>query len=109
MDDDKGTTRVLIHSEKGRDTFKEIAKELKVFYVDPGELTYGVKEMLCSVSTNENRTGFFNDANSKTGAELFEKWFPENFKVKSNRMLRKILLSTGLYSLAKKVYGLRGK
>lgn len=104
LDDDKGTTRVLIHSEKGRELFEQIKPSLRYTEVTSDQLTAGVKEMFHSVGGNEKRDQFFRDANSKSGAELFRQYFPETMKVRLERTVRIVCYKTGIYSAAKRVF-----
>lgn len=102
MDDDKGTTRVLVHSEKGRKIFEKIKAGLKWHEVDPDDLTKGVKEMFYSVPISEKRSRFMEDATLLDGQELFRKWFPETIKVRVERMIRITLIKSGIYAPAKR-------
>jgi ferredoxin len=99
MDDDKGTTRMLIHSSKGQMIFDQIKGNLKYAKFHPDQLTAGVKEMFSSVSENS-----FEDANHKSGIELFNIYFPVNIKTRIKRYLRLFLISTNMYSWAKKMF-----
>lgn len=103
MDDDKGTTRMLIHSEKGRNIFEEIKDGLTWYEVDPGELTRGAKEMFRSVAISENRNSFMKDAAELDGLDLMEKWFPETLKVKLERSVRIALNKSGAYGIVKRI------
>lgn len=103
MDDDKGTTRILIHSEKGKKLFEEIRTQLRYKEVSPDRLTKGVKEMFYSVEKNIMREEFFKYANCVHGEELLTKYFPETNKVKLERMIRIICYKTGIYSAAKRI------
>jgi len=103
LDDDKGTTRVLVHSEKGREMLKKIESDITFAEVNPDDLTAQVKEMFYSVSSNEKRQQFFRDANTMNSKELFEKWFPETAKVRIERTARIFCYKTGIYNIAKKV------
>lgn len=102
FDDDKGTTRVLIHTEKGMSLFDEIKTNLHYVSTTPEKLTDGVKEMFQSVDGNVKRKDFFKDANSLSGEELFNKYFPETVKVRLERTIRVFCYKTGIYNFAKK-------
>ena len=104
MDDDKGTTRMLVHSEKGRKIFDVIKEQMTWFIVNPDDLTRDVKEMFHSVPIPKNRKGFMEDAAAMEGQVLFEKWFPETVGVKLKRNARIIAFRLGIYGLIKKVY-----
>ncbi len=58
--------------------------------------------MFESVGTNEKRDDFFNDAQLLDGKALFEKYYPITLKVRIKTQIRKFLLITGLYRVAKK-------
>lgn len=103
LDDDKGTTRLLIHSEKGIQIFDQFKAKMRYTEVTPDQLTAGVKEMFRSVGGNPKRDAFFADANSMPGDELFHKYFPETIKVKLERTVRIICYRTGIYSGAKRI------
>lgn len=107
LDDDKGTSRVLVNSKKGKEIFDEIKKEFNYTEVEVDILTQNVKEMLHSVNIPKNRKSFFEDLNKMKNEDFFNKYFPNNFKVKLERFIRISLIKTGLYKkikmMAKKV------
>lgn len=104
LDNDKGATRMLIHTEKGRQVFELIQNEFNYVAVDPEKLVSGSKEIRESVKPNSRRKDFFEDANRLDGSSLFEKYFPYTMKVKIEYAIRVICLKTGIYSVAKKAY-----
>lgn len=101
MDDDKGTTRVLSHSPKGMELIDECVKYARVVEIDPDDLTFDVKEMVQSPSINPLRNDFFRDAQLKNGRELFDKYYPVDFVVWIKTIIRKLLVTFGLYKLVK--------
>lgn len=102
MDDDKGTTRVLCHTEKGAEIMQELGSIVRCKDVEPDMLVNGVKEMFESVHINPMRTQFFKDAEKMSGAELFEKYYPNSVIVKAKTVIRGILLRTGVYKNVKR-------
>lgn len=104
MDDDRGTTTLLIHSDKGKIVFEEIKDKLRSFQVEPDVLTARVKEMLHSVNGNARREQFFLNINQYTGQELFQVYFPETVKVKLERTVRVFCHRIGIYSVLKMIY-----
>lgn len=102
LDDDKGTSRVLVHSKKGNKIFDEIKTMINVYEVDPEKIVYGVKEMFSSVCPNNKRDVFFADALKLSGKELFLKYYPISKKIKIKTAFRLLLLNSGLYAIAKK-------
>lgn len=102
LDDDRGTSRVLIHSEKGRRIFEEVRQRCRVLEVEPDRLTAGVKEMFHSVDGNPRREEFFEDAACMEARTFFNKYFPMTAKVKLERTARIVCYRTGVYALAKR-------
>ncbi|MGN0485179.1 MAG: Coenzyme F420 hydrogenase/dehydrogenase, beta subunit C-terminal domain [Lachnospiraceae bacterium] len=102
LDDDKGTTRVLLHSSKAQMIFQEIKDSLRYTEVSADQLTAGVKEMYQSVSENPRRKEFFKDMDAMSGEELFHKYFPETIAVKLERSARIFCFQSGIYRIAKR-------
>lgn len=110
IDDDKGTTRVLCHTEKGAAVVQEIRQYAVIKEVEPEKLIAGVKEMTSSVQESPKRAVFMKDAQTLTGAELFEKYYPITGSIKIKTWIRKTLLMTGIYGFVKKYMNkLRGR
>lgn len=103
LDDDKGTSRMLINTEKGKIIFKEIENKFDVTEVNVEKLVENVKEMLYSVKLPEKRKDFFYDINILDEEEFFNKYFPNNLKVKLKRIARITLIKAGIYKQTKKV------
>lgn len=103
FDDDKGTTSVLANTQKGKDIIENMmAKGLvRAFEVSPDDLVYGNKELVSSVKCGKIRDEFFKDATVLDGNELFNKYFPITSKQRVKKIIRIILLKTGLYSFIK--------
>ena len=103
FDDDKGTTRVLVQSEKGEKLLENL-DDVRLKELDINIATKKVKEMTNSVNYNDKRKKFFENINDDN---VFEKYYPTNFKTEVNSFVRKALAITGIYSsvksLAKKI------
>lgn len=97
FDDDKGTNRILTHTEKGDKIIKELAKTNKAEEIDVEKATKGFLAIFQSVKENEKRAQFFLDANTLPEDELFNKYFADTLKIKAERYGRLALLKTGLY------------
>lgn len=104
LDNDKGATRVLVHTEKGQKIFDEIAKEFHYIQVNPIDIVAGAKEMRESVLPNRHRDEFFLDANKMDGVQLFQKYFPNTIKVNAEHWFRRTCNRLGIYDKVKKVY-----
>lgn len=103
FDDDMGTSGVLVHSDKGMQQLKKIIDSdlIKFQYVSADELTFGNKEMVSSVKKGDCRDAFLSDATHMAGEELFNKYFPDTVKSKLKKIIRLILVRTGLYNTLK--------
>lgn len=103
FDDDKGTTRVLVQSEKGEKLLENL-DNVRLKELDINIAIKKVKEMTNSVNYNSKRKEFFENINDDN---VLEKYYPTNFKTKINSFVRKTLAVTGVYSsvksLAKKI------
>lgn len=68
MDDDKGTSLIVIHSEKGKQLFDELSEKMILNEVNFNEAIKYNSSMIKSVKYNEKRNSFFAELNS--GKEL---------------------------------------
>ena len=104
LDNDKGATRVLVHTDKGRKVFDEVKKDFRYAEISPEEAVAGARELKESVQPNERRQAFFEDAQRMNGAELFQKYFPETMRVRIEHIVRIACYKLGIYGVAKKLY-----
>jgi NAD-dependent dihydropyrimidine dehydrogenase PreA subunit len=104
LDDDRGTTRVLIHSYKGIEVFDSVKNQFRIFEVSPDNLVDGVHEMFHSVCTNPKRERFFLDLNQLNLLDFSNKYFRENWKVFLERLARIVSYKLGIYVLAKNCF-----
>lgn len=80
IDDDKGTSLIVIHSEKGKQLFDELSETMIFNEVDLNEAIKYNPSMISSVKYNEKRDAFFIELNSgKSLIELIKKYTKENF------------------------------
>lgn len=68
MDDDKGTSLIVIHSEKGKQLFDKLSEKMILSEVNLNEAIKYNPSMISSVKYNEKRKDFFLELNS--GEEL---------------------------------------
>lgn len=84
LDDDKGTSQVLINSDKGKYLFDSVFSNIFISEVD---LEFGKKVNPClisSVNPDKNRDKFFKDLDKNDMKTLEKKYFPKpNFIKKS--------------------------
>lgn len=102
LDDDMGTSRILINTENGRNIFDKIKENYSYREVETQSLVKNVKEMLNSVEMNAQRIQFFKEINEIDENTFFEKWFPDSIKVKIERNIRHFMAKTGIYKFVKK-------
>lgn len=109
LDDDIGTSRILINTSKGKNIFDEIKDKFDYKEVNIKDLTRDVKEMCSSVKYPSKRRVFFENINKKDEKEFFDTYFPNNLRVRLEKYGRIFLVKTGIYkkikSLAKKILG----
>jgi hypothetical protein len=104
LDNDKGATRLLVHSLKGKQILDAVTSDLAKVSVPVQTIIDGAKELSESVAPNERRDVFFADAREMDGYDLFEKYFPETAKVKVKRVIRMTAYTLGIYGVAKKAF-----
>ena len=107
LDDDKGTTRILANTVKGKRFVEELDVTHNLEEIDVELATKNFLAMFQSVKYNSERSDFFEDVGKLEEKELFTKYFSDNITVKSERIIRKLLLKTGIYkkilNLGKKI------
>ena len=103
LDDDKGTSRILVNTDKGRQVFENIKDNFKYTKVETDALVRNVKEMLHSVEMNPSRKEFYKELNELEEKEFFKKWFPDSIRVKLERAARTTMAKTGIYKSVKNV------
>lgn len=104
LDNDMGTTRLLIHTANGREIFNQIREKFNIYQVLPEEITDNVREMYESVEYNAKRELFFLDAGNLTGMELFHKYYPDSICIRLERACRLISYKLGIYSFMKRIF-----
>lgn len=102
--DDKGTTRVLIHTEKGINIFNAIKNKINYEKVDVATLIKDVKEIDTSVKFNFKRDDFFKDLQVLNADDLFNKYFKETLRIKIERIIRRLSAKIGLYGFVRNIY-----
>lgn len=95
MDDDKGTSIVLIQSNKGRQLFQNVMKRLKVKKVDAEQALPSSADSRCSVARHPKRNHFFEKLETNSMEELarlLKPSFWQRIKGKSKRLLIKLFM-----------------
>ena len=101
MDNDKGVTRIIAHSEKGAAVMRAIGNYAYTEEIDSDRLLEGVKEFVIPADYNSKHDIFFKDLDSLSAQDLFNKYFPVTFKTKFEKHVRLTMLKLGLYKQLK--------
>lgn len=104
LDNDKGATRMLVHTDRGREIWDAIKDDLHYVEVNPDAAVAGAREIYHSVPMNDRRDEFFLDANRMNGTQLFEKYFPRTARVRMEHCVRMLCYRLGIYDAARKLY-----
>lgn len=106
MDDDKGTTSVLIHSQKGLNIFDELSDKIEGVQVDFELLKKDSGSMLEGrIKMNPLRDDFFKDAASFTIPEMVKKYTPLTMKKRCVQLIKPILNRFNVLHVIKRKVG----
>lgn len=105
MDDDKGTTSVIIHSEKGRWIMGQVSNKWNFCEVDIDQLILSDGDMVMgSAATNSRRKAFYVDLNNISFENMIKKYgntkSPKRIII---TLLKPFLAKIGLLSTIKKI------
>ena len=100
LDDDKGTSLVLAHSEKGRKTLEAVLDKTDWRRVDCAAALQGNRAMLHSAERPEKRDAFMADVDRLPFADLEKKYVPRSGRDRIVDLVQKL----GLMPLARKVW-----
>ena len=101
--DNKGTTRMLLHTGKANAVFDGIKDKLNYKKINSDVIVNGVVELTVSVDENSKRDEFFTDAVALNGEGLFRKYFPVKFKNRIENVIRIAGVKTGMSRVIKKI------
>lgn len=99
-----GVTRVLVHSDKGREAMENIRQFAAIKEIDTEKAVKGVREMVECVPMNARRPDFFRDLDSIGFERTTNKYFPVTIKVRAERLIRVSFFKLGIYYAAKKLF-----
>lgn len=109
LDNDKGVTKVLVHSAKAEEIMKAIEDAAYIKEVGVDKLIAGVHELTAQPKNNPRRTAFFEDLDRLSPKECFDKYFPVTFRTQMEKHIRILMLQLGIYKqfrmLVKKMVG----
>lgn len=96
FDENVGTTRVLLHTNKAKKIFDEIIKDYKYKKIPADTAVSGVAEMVKSPALHSRRSEFFRDTQEMQMENLLNKYFPKTVKVRLKRRTRLVLNRLGI-------------
>lgn len=97
MDDDRGTTAVYVHTEKGLDILNKLNEDIVYAKLDLESVlcTCG-KKMTSNDKLNPKRQEFFSDMDKLSYKRLINRYAPEKFVSKVANLIKPLLYKTGL-------------
>lgn len=98
MDDNKGTTTVLIHTEKGKKAIDNINVDIKIVEIDEEEsIKYDGKKILHSASYNNNKDKYFKAMNEFGYIYAQNKYAKDTPKEKLITILKRTILKNKFF------------
>ena len=97
LDETKGATRMLIHTQKGMQIFDKIKCSFNFVEAPTNVVAKGIKE---TFFLNKNRNNFISDYKSMSMDSLLEKWVPMSVKVYLKKYARRVLNVIGVAPLS---------
>mgnify|MGYP004501953803 CR=1 FL=1 len=101
MDDDKGTTRMKINSQKGAEVFEKIKHNYRFKCLPEPEKKY---ERAFEEKTNCNRDAFYRDLHMYSPERVFDQYMPYTLKTAILQYGREITYKLGIYKYMKKIW-----
>ncbi len=91
MDDDKGTSLVIVHSEKGKNLLDKIQSKIRLLQVDFYKAIEHNPSMIQSEAYNPKRNAFMKEIVVKPFDKVVKKYCKEKFTVKVKRKLKQMI------------------
>lgn len=105
IDNNRGVTHILVHSDKGIALLKEAEKcGLTLIEIDAGKAIESAREMRISHQRHQQHIAFFDQLQMQPPQEVFTRFFPRTAKVNIEKAARLACHKLGIYRLAKKAY-----
>ena len=106
LNNDKGATKVLAHTEKAKALMPKMKDIMTIVTANPKRMLKmgGVNEINITLTAHPLRKKFFEDINNMPPQEAFEKYFPIRFRNKMEKHIRILTYKLGVYDLIKKLY-----
>ena len=91
INENKGVTRILVHSKKGEEILKIISESIIIKAIPYSSCISGVKQLKESAEMNRDRKAFFEDYKKMTFEELMNKYYPNTPTIQMKAMVRRML------------------
>lgn len=104
LDNDKGVTRILLHTPKANEVWKELKSAGNCLEISADAAVSGVKELIRPVVENPHRAEFFADLNSLSTEDVLQKYFPLTIRHHLEKQARLWSNRLGIYNLMKKIF-----
>lgn len=101
LDDNCGTSHLMVHSEKAQRILKELENSLRLVNVDLQTAVDSEPAMIQCAHPSDLRKDFF--AQLEAGNDVFDDYFRDTVRVKMEHFLRVALSKTKLYSMIKRI------
>lgn len=101
LDDDLGTTNILVQSERGAEWIAKLKDDVMI-PIEANKCVTGMRELVRSVPQAENRAAFMKDVADKDMQEIVKAWLPDCLDIKLKRFLRHTIINLGIYGVMKK-------
>lgn len=101
MDDNKGTTRLAVNTEKGGYLLNLAADMLRMKRYEPD---VSKREVAYSEKVDGKRRDFFEDLHKMEAEAFFNKYFPATLKVKVLGTARLLCYRLGIYKMVKQIW-----
>ncbi len=102
FDDDLGSSRVIVQSEKAYKFFEDINKNLRFVEVLPGEISDKKKKKSINNPLDSNKNIFYEDAHEMEAVNFFDKYFPYTLKIRALHYVRLVSYKLKIYRFLKK-------
>lgn len=101
LDDNKGSSHIMVNSDKGMKLLEELSAYLNYYEVDAQRAIESEPAMTECAVPGEMRSAFFDDYSK--GTDVFDIYFQDTIRVKIERLLRHGLSKIGLYRAFKRI------
>ena len=101
MDDDRGTSLVIVHSEKGAAAMEALAETLRCREVDLDQALAGNRAMVKSAPMPKNRDAFLREIATHPFDKTVEKYVKRRISIKS--VIKRVLIRLGLWNSLQKL------